>query len=199
MVYSYGDYIPVVDPSSFIHPQACVTGDVIIGRNVYVGPGAALRGDWGRIVVGDGCNIQENCTIHMFPGLTVELMEGAHVGHGAVIHGATLGRNCLIGMNAVVMDHVVIGEGSIVGALSLVKEGTVVEPRSIMVGNPARRIREVTDEMLVWKSAGTRLYQSLPEAMRSEWRACEPLTRKEADRPPREMFYESWKSRPKGD
>ena len=198
MTYAFGDYIPVVDPSSFVHPQACVTGDVVIGRNVYIGPGAALRGDWGRIVIHDGCNVQENCTIHMFPGLTVELMEGAHVGHGAVIHGATLGRNCLIGMNAVVMDHAVVGEGSIVGALSLIKEGDVVEPRSLMVGNPARKIREVTDEMLAWKTAGTELYQSLPASMRAEWRPCEPLTSIEGDRPRMDKIYESWKSRLKG-
>jgi phenylacetic acid degradation protein len=198
MTYAFGDYIPVVDPSSFVHPQACVTGDVVIGRNVYIGPGAALRGDWGRIVIHDGCNVQENCTIHMFPGLTVELMEGAHVGHGAVIHGATLGRNCLIGMNAVVMDHAVVGEGSIVGALSLIKEGDVVEPRSLMVGNPARKIREVTDEMLAWKTAGTELYQSLPASMRAKWRPCEPLTSIEGDRPRMDKIYESWKSRLKG-
>ena len=198
MTYAFGDFIPVVDPSSFVHPQACVTGDVVIGKNVYIGPGAALRGDWGRIVIHDGCNVQENCTIHMFPGLTVELMEGAHVGHGAVIHGATLGRNCLVGMNAVVMDHAVIGEGSIVGALSLITEGTVVEPRSLMVGNPARRIREVTDEMLAWKTAGTELYQSLPSSMHRDWRACEPLPRIEGDRPQRDRLYETWKSRFKG-
>ena len=195
MTYAFGDCIPVVDPSAFVHPQACVTGDVVIGRNVYIGPGAALRGDWGRIVIHDGCNVQENCTIHMFPGLTVELMEGAHVGHGAVIHGATLGRNCLIGMNAVVMDHAVIGEGSIVGALSLITEGTVVEPRSLMVGNPARRIREVSDEMLAWKTAGTELYRALPGSMHTEWRPCDPLPRIEGERPSRERFYESWKSR----
>ena len=198
MIYAFGDFIPVVDPSSFVHPQACVTGDVVIGKNVYIGPGAALRGDWGRILIHDGCNVQENCTVHMFPGLTVELMEGAHVGHGAVIHGATLGRNCLIGMNAVVMDHAVIGEGSIVGALSLITEGMVVEPRSLMVGNPARRLREVTDEMLEWKTAGTELYRSLPAAIRKEWRACEPLTCIEGERPSRDRMYESWKSRPKG-
>ena len=198
MIYAFEDFIPVVHESAFVHPQAAVTGNVIIGRDVYVGPGAAIRGDWGGIVIEDGCNVQENCTLHMFPGLTVELMEGAHVGHGAVIHGATLGRNCLIGMNAVVMDHVVIGEGSIVGALSLVTEGTVVDPRSLLVGNPARRIREVTDEMLEWKTAGTELYRSLPDAMRKEWRACEPLPHTTGDRPSRDMLYESWKSRHKG-
>src|SRR5690606_7237120 len=108
MIYSFKGFISVVHPSSFVHPQAVVTGNVIIGKDVYVGPGAALRGDWGGIVVEDGCNIQENCTVHMFPGVTVHLKESAHIGHGAIIHGATIGRNVLIGMNAVVMDEVEI-------------------------------------------------------------------------------------------
>src|SRR5207244_9604503 len=99
--------------SSFVHPLAAVTGHVTIGKNVYIGPGAALRGDWGEIIIEDGCNVQENCTIHMFPGITVRLMEGAHIGHGAVIHGATIGRNCLVGMNSVIMDQVIIGDESI--------------------------------------------------------------------------------------
>src|SRR3954463_10278211 len=105
MIYSFNGYIPVVDESSFVHPLAAVTGNVIIGKNVYVGPGAAIRGDWGEIVIEDGCNIQENCTIHMFPGKNITLKEGAHIGHGAIIHGANIGRNCLIGMNAVIMDE----------------------------------------------------------------------------------------------
>src|SRR5688572_4368880 len=118
MIYSFKGFIPVVHPSSFIHPQAAVTGNVIIGKNVYVGPGAAIRGDWGGIVIEDGCNVQENCTIHMFPGIIVRLEKGAHIGHGAIIHGAKIGRNSLIGMNAVIMDEVEIGEECIIGALS---------------------------------------------------------------------------------
>ena len=159
MIYRFKNHIPVVHPSSFVHPQATVTGDVQIGRNVYIGPGAALRGDWGRIIIADGCNVQENCTIHMFPGLTVTLHEDAHIGHGAVIHGATIGRNCLIGMNAVIMDHVVLGEECIVGALSFIRNDEVFEARSLIVGNPAKKIREVSDEMIRWKSEGTALYQ----------------------------------------
>src|ERR1700761_4367962 len=141
MIYSFKGIRPVVDNSAFVHPQAVVTGDVIIGKNVYIGPGAAIRGDWGRIVIGDGCNVQESCTIHMFPGVTVLLKEGAHIGHGAIVHGAVIGRNSLIGMNSVIMDDVEIGDECIIGALSLVKTGEKVAPRSLLVGNPAKMIK----------------------------------------------------------
>jgi phenylacetic acid degradation protein/carnitine operon protein CaiE len=193
MFYSFKGFRPVVDPSAFVHPQAAVTGNVIIGRDVYVGPGAALRGDWGGIVIEDGCNVQENCTIHMFPGLTVYLRKGAHIGHGAVIHGAEIGPNCLVGMNAVVMDHVVLGEGCIVGALSFVKEGEEVPPRSLIAGQPARFIREVTDDMLDWKTRGTALYQALPAEMHGHWAPCEPLGSPEPNRPSQEILYRTWK------
>jgi phenylacetic acid degradation protein len=141
MIYKFKGFIPVVHESSFVHPQAAVTGNVIIGKHCYIGPGAALRGDWGGIVLEDGCNVQENCTIHMFPGVTVLLKEGAHIGHGAVIHGATIGRNCLVGMNSVIMDNVVLGDECIVGALSFVKEGEMFEPRSLIVGNSINHCR----------------------------------------------------------
>jgi len=117
MIYEFNGYIPVIDETAFVHPHATVTGNVIIGKNVYIGPGAAIRGDWGEIIIEDNCNVQENCTIHMFPGVTVRLKEMAHIGHGAIIHGATIGRNVMIGMNAVVMDNVEVGDESIVGAL----------------------------------------------------------------------------------
>ena len=162
MIYRFGDHIPVVHPSSFIHSLAAVTGKVIIGKNVYVGPGAAIRGDWGGIIIEDGCNVQENCTIHMFPGITVFLREGAHIGHGAIIHGAVIGKNCLIGMNAVVMDEVELGEECIIGALTFIKAGEKIPPRSLVAGNPGKIIKEVSDEMIQWKSAGTALYQKLP-------------------------------------
>src|SRR5687768_12116701 len=142
--YEFNGIKPVVHPSSFIHPQAAVTGNVIIGRQVYIGPGAALRGDWGRIVIEDGCNVQESCTIHMFPGITVLLRESAHIGHGAIIHGATIGRNCLVGMNAVIMDNVELGDESIVGALTLIKEGEKIPPRSVVVGNPSKIVKQVS-------------------------------------------------------
>ena len=156
-VYAFEEFVPVVHESAFVHPQAAVTGNVTIGRDVYVGPGAAIRGDWGGVLVEDGCNVQENCTVHMFPGVTVVLEEGAHVGHGAVVHGARLGRNCLIGMNAVVMDRATVGAGSIVGALAFVPADMQVPERSLVVGNPARVVKPVGDEMLAWKTEGTRL------------------------------------------
>src|SRR6478672_3486344 len=162
MIYKFNGFIPVADESSFIHPQAAVTGQVIIGKNVYVGPGAAIRGDWGKIIIEDGCNIQENCTIHMFPGVTVVLKESAHIGHGAIIHGARIGRNCLVGMNAVIMDNVVLGEECIVGALSFIKADSIFERRSLIVGYPAKKIKDVSDEMIGWKTDGTKLYQQLP-------------------------------------
>lgn len=183
----------MVHPSSFVHPQAAVTGNVIIGKNVYVGPGAAIRGDWGGIIIEDGCNVQENCTIHMFPGVTVLLKEGAHIGHGAIIHGATIGRNCLVGMNAVIMDNVIVGDECIIGALSFIKAGEQVPPGSVMVGNPAKVIKLVSDEMLAWKTKGTQLYQMLPGEMQANWDACEPLQEIDARRPVQETLYKTWK------
>jgi phenylacetic acid degradation protein len=175
MIYSFKGIIPVVHETAFVHPQACVTGNVIIGRHCYIGPGAALRGDWGQVILEDGCNVQENCTVHMFPGVTVLLKQGAHIGHGAVIHGATIGKNCLVGMNAVVMDNAVLGDECIVGALSFIKADEIFESRSLIVGNPAKKIKEVSDEMLHWKTAGTQLYQQLPAEMSEGWALCEPL------------------------
>ena len=138
MIYAFEGFVPVVHESAFVHPQAAVTGNVIIGRDVYVGPGAAIRGDWGGIVIEDGCNVQENCTLHMFPGVTMVLEAGAHIGHGAVVHGARIGANALVGMNAVIMDEAVIGAESVVGALTFVPAKMIVPPRSVVVGNPAR-------------------------------------------------------------
>ena len=174
MLYEFKGHRPEVDASTFVHPQAAVTGNVRIGKNVYIGPGAAIRGDWGRILIEDGCNVQENCTIHMFPGVTVWLKEGAHIGHGAIIHGAVVGRNCLIGMNSVIMDNVEIGDESIVGALSFIKAGEKIPPRSMVVGNPSKIIKTVSDEMIQWKTEGTALYQALPAEMQQHWRICEP-------------------------
>jgi carbonic anhydrase/acetyltransferase-like protein (isoleucine patch superfamily) len=175
MIYSFKGRRPVVDVTSFVHPQAAVTGDVIIGKHCYIGPGAAIRGDWGQIVIEDGCNVQENCTIHMFPGVKVLLQAGAHIGHGAIIHGAAIGRNTLIGMNSVILDNAEIGDECIIGALSLVKAGEKVAARSLMAGNPAKLIRQVSDEMMHWKTEGTQLYQALPKDMMEGWEPCEPL------------------------
>lgn len=193
MIYRFGPWVPVVHETAFVHPQAAVTGNVVIGRDVYVGPGAALRGDWGAIEVADGCNIQENCTVHSFPGVTVVLEESAHVGHGAVIHGARIGRNALIGMNAVVMDDAVVGAGCIVGALTFVPPGMVIPERKVVVGAPARIVRDVSDEMLDWKTEGTRLYQRLAATMRADWEPCEPLRERPADRQPQPVTYRTWK------
>lgn len=175
MICQFKEHIPVIHETAFIHPQAVVTGNVIIGKHVYVGPGAAIRGDWGQIIIEDGCNVQENCTIHMFPGVTVYLKESAHIGHGAIIHGATIGRNCLVGMNSVIMDRVVLGDECIVGALSMIKADEQFEARSLIVGNPAKKIKEVSDEMIAWKTKGTELYQQLPAEMHAHWKICEPL------------------------
>jgi carbonic anhydrase/acetyltransferase-like protein (isoleucine patch superfamily) len=193
MIYQFNEIIPVVHPSSFVHPLAAVTGNVIIGKNVYIGPGAAIRGDWGQIIIEDGCNVQENCTIHMFPGVTVWLKEDAHVGHGAIIHGATIGKNCLIGMNAVIMDNVMLGDECIVGALSFIKADEVFENRSLIVGNPAKKIKEVSDEMIKWKSEGTLLYQQLPANMHQHWKTCEPLTELPSERTVSYPEYKPWK------
>lgn len=200
MIYAFKGFIPVVHPSAFVHPLAAVTGNVIIGRDVYIGPGAAIRGDWGSIVIGDGCNVQENCVIHMFPGITVEIQESAHIGHGAIIHGAQIGRDVLIGMQSVIMDHVVIGHGSIIGAMTFVREGEFIPPRSLVVGNPGRVIREVSDEMLAWKSQGTRLYQALPAECHASLQPCLPLQEVPADRPSQEALYATWhRIKDKGD
>lgn len=191
--YQFNGIRPVVHPSSFVHPQAAVTGNVIIGRNVYIGPGAALRGDWGQIIIEDGCNVQENCTLHMFPGVTVWLQEGAHIGHGAIIHGATIGRNCLVGMNAVIMDEVVIEEECIVGALAFIKQGENIPRRSLVAGNPARIIKAVSDEMMDWKTKGTRLYQQLPKWCFDSLQPCEPLHEKQPQEPLIKAHYQPLK------
>jgi len=192
MFYEYKGIKPVVHESAYVHPQAVVTGDVIIGKKVYIGPGAAIRGDFGKIIIEDGCNVQENCTIHMFPGVTVTLKENAHIGHGAIIHGATIGRNCLVGMNAVIMDDVQLGDECIVGALSFVKAKEVIPARSLVAGNPAKIIREVSDEMIGWKSEGTGVYQQLAIDCHTEMIACEPLREMSADRKEIEMNYKTW-------
>ncbi len=193
-VYSFNGFIPVIKKSSFIHPKASVTGNVIIGENVYIGPGAAIRGDWGQIIIEDGCNVQENCTIHMFPGTTVLLKEGVHIGHGAIIHGGTIGKNCLIGMNSVIMDDVEMGDECIIGALSFVPANTSLPKRSLAVGNPAKVIKTVSDEMISWKTKGTSLYQALPDECQATLKECDPLREIEENRPSQESMYTTWES-----
>lgn len=198
MFYEFKGFKPVVHESAFVHPQAAVTGNVTIGKDVYVGPGAAIRGDWGGIIIEDGCNVQENCTIHMFPGVTVRLKEAAHIGHGAIIHGATIGRNVLVGMNAVVMDNAEIGDECIIGALAFIKADEKIPPRSLVVGNPAKIIKQVSDAMIAWKTKGTQLYQQLPRECYQSLRACEPLREVPDERPEQEVLYQTWKDMQKG-
>ena len=194
MIYEFKGFTPVVHPSAFVHPQAAVTGNVTIGKDVYIGPGAAIRGDWGGIVIEDGCNVQENCTVHMFPGITVTLQEGAHIGHGAVIHGAQIGRNVLVGMNSVIMDDAIIEQECIIGALSFVKAKEHFKARSLIVGNPARVIKEVSDDMIAWKTKGTALYQKLPSELHATLKETTPLTKPPVYSPKQESLYDTWEA-----
>jgi phenylacetic acid degradation protein len=197
MIYEFEGMVPVVHETAFVHPQAVVTGNVTIGRDVYVGPGAAIRGDWGAIEIEDGCNVQEGCTVHMFPGVTVVLEAGAHVGHGAIVHGARIGRNALVGMNAVVMDDADVGAECIVGALCFVPAEMKIPPRKVVVGNPAKIVKDVSDEMIAWKTEGTKLYQALPRQLHETLREVEPLRERAADdaarRTQHAAKYRTWK------
>jgi len=192
-IFEFNGYVPVVHESAFVHPNATVTGNVIIGKDVYIGPGAAIRGDWGQIIISDGCNVQENCTIHMFPGVTVVLEENAHIGHGAIVHGARVGRDTLVGMNAVLMDRVVIGAECVIGSLAFVAADTVIPDRSVVVGSPAKVVKQVSDQMLDWKKEGTRLYQKLPSDCFATLRPCEPLREVPADREVQDSSYKTWR------
>lgn len=182
-IYALRGMTPVVHPAAFVHPTAVLIGDVIVGPRVYVGPGASLRGDFGRLVMEEGSNLQDNCVMHGFPDRDTVLEVDAHIGHGAVIHGARIGRNALIGMNAVIMDYAEVGEDAIVAAMALVKAQDVVPPRAVYAGVPARQVREVTEGELAWKAQGTRDYQALAQACLESHVAVEPLTEVEADRP----------------
>ena len=197
MIYEFNGYKPVIKESAFIHPQATVTGNVIIGGKVYIGPGAAIRGDWGEIIIKDGCNVQENCTIHVFPGKSVLLKEGAHIGHGAVIHGGNIGRNTLIGMNSVVMDDAEVGDECIVGALCFIKGEMKIPNRKLVVGSPAMIKGDISDEMIAWKYGGTKIYQQLPDECYNTLRECEPLREIPADRPPQKTNFKPWKEKKK--
>lgn len=174
---------PVVDPSAFVHPSAVLIGDVIIGPRCYVGPAASLRGDYGRIILEEGANVQDTCVMHGFPGTDTVVEVNGHVGHGAVLHGAIVKRNAMVGMNAVVMDEAVIGESAIVAACAFVKAGMVIAPRSLAAGVPAKVLRPLTDEEIAWKESGTRTYHELAVRSLSTMREVAPLTTVEADRP----------------
>ena len=194
MIFEFDGFKPVIHESSFIHPQANVTGNVIIGKNVYVGPGAVIRGDWGKIIIEDGCNVQENCVIHMFPGTTVLIKKNAHLGHSCIIHGGEIGENSLIGMNAVIMDNAVIGKESIIGALAMVPSKMNIPSRKIALGNPAKIIKDVSDDMIKWKTKGTKLYQQLPKDCKKTLFECEPLRKVEKDRPTQEKKFKTWEN-----
>jgi len=180
--YSIDGIVPVVDPSAYVHPSAVLIGDVIVGPGCYVGPCASLRGDFGRVLLGAGCNVQDTCVMHAFPGMDVEIEVDGHIGHGAVLHGCRIGRNALVGMNAVVMDGAVIGDASIVAACSFVKSRFECPPRSLVVGSPAQVRRRLEDDEIAWKSQGTAEYQQLARRSLQSLRAVAPLTEVEPDR-----------------
>ncbi|MCB0478711.1 MAG: transferase hexapeptide repeat family protein [Crocinitomicaceae bacterium] len=192
MIYEFNGFKPVIKESTYVHPQANVTGNVIIGENCYIGPHCTIRGDFGQIIIEDGCNVQESCTVHMFPGTTVYLRKNAHIGHGAIVHGGEIGENCLIGMNAVIMDNTKIGKESIIGALCFVPAKMEIPERSLVVGNPAKIIKEVTDEMIKWKTEGTKIYQNLAKECHETLRPCEPLREIESNRPEQKSDYLTW-------
>lgn len=181
-VYSIDGVTPVVDPTAFVHPSAVLIGDVIVGPGVYVGPCASLRGDFGRLVIREGANIQDCCIVHGFPDVDTDIGRNAHIGHGAIIHGAVIGDYALIGMNAVINDYAEVGETAIVAALAFVKAQDKIPPRSLAVGIPARVLRKLTKVELDWKAEGTRLYQNLTQRSLKTMRVCAPLTKESAKR-----------------
>jgi len=193
MIFKFGKHRPVIHKSSYVYKTASVIGNVTIGKNVYIGPGAAIRGDWGEIIIEDGCNVQENCVIHMFPGVTVLLKESAHIGHGAIIHGAVIGKNSLIGMNAVIMDNAIVGDECIVGALSFIPAEMKIPKRKIVVGNPAKIIKDVSNGMLEWKSKGTMLYQRQPKQLQETLEECMPLRNSPKRKSIQAVNYKTWK------
>lgn len=174
---------PVVDPTAYVHPTAVLIGDVIVGPRCYVGPVASLRGDFGRIVLQEGSNVQDTCVMHGFPGTDTVIEVDGHIGHGAVLHGCVVKRNAMVGMNAVVMDEAVVGESAIVAACAFVKAAMVIPPRHLAAGVPAKLLRELTDEEIAWKRSGTRTYQQLALRSTATLRQVAPLASVEPDRP----------------
>lgn len=181
-VYSINGVTPVVDPTAFVHPSAVLIGDVIVGAGCYVGPTASLRGDFGRIELRSGSNVQDSCIMHAYPGSDAVVEEEGHIGHGAILHGCIVKRNALVGMNAVVNDNAVIGESAIVAALAFVKAEMIVPPRTLVAGIPARVLRTLTDEELAWKIEGTSSYLELTRRSLTTMRATKPLPTPEPDR-----------------
>ncbi len=181
-VYAYDGIVPVIDPNAYVHPEAILIGDVIVGPNCYIGPGAVLRGDFGRIVVEKGANIQETCVVHTFPGREVVVEALGHIGHGAVLHGCRVGRNAMVGMNAVVMDGVVIGENAIVGAMSFIKTEMQIPANSLVVGSPAKIVRTLSQDEIAWKREGTGVYNRLAAEAGTKLQPATALSAPESDR-----------------
>ena len=181
-VYSIEGVTPVVHPDSYVHPSAVIIGDVVIGPDCYIGPNACLRGDFGRILIERGVNVQDCCVVHGFPERDTVVEENGHIGHGAVLHCCRIGRNALVGMNAVVMDKAEVGEASIVAAMAFVKAGTQVPPRSLVAGIPARVMRVLTEQEMAWKTEGTLLYQDLARRSLATMTETEALTEVEPGR-----------------
>lgn len=181
-IYSYDGVIPVIHASAFVHPSAVVIGDVIIGPGVYVAPCASLRGDLGRIVIGEGSNIQDTVVVHGFPGTDTTIETNGHIGHGAIVHACTLKQNVLIGMNAVVMDMAIVGESAIIAASAFVPAQMEIPPRTLAVGVPAKVVRSLTEEEMAWKINGTAVYQDLARRSRVSMVPCTPLAEPEQDR-----------------
>lgn len=181
-VYAIDGVVPVVDPTAYVHPSAVLIGDVVVGPNCYVGPCASLRGDFGRLLLERGANIQDTCVMHGFPGTDTVIEEDGHIGHGAVLHGCRIGRNALVGMNAVVMDNAVIGESAIVAASTFVKAGAVIPPRVLVAGVPGKVLRPLSDEEVEWKGQGTASYQDLTRRCLATMTLTDPLTAMEPDR-----------------
>ncbi|MGY8817813.1 MAG: phenylacetic acid degradation protein PaaY [Pseudomonadales bacterium] len=181
--YSLDGVRPVVHPTAYVHPTAVLIGDVIIGAGCYVGPLASLRGDFGRIVMEEGSNIQDTCVMHGFPDTDTIIGRNGHVGHGAVLHGCRIGEGVLVGMNAVVMDYAEIGARSFVAATAFVRARFICGEQSLLVGSPAEVKRLLTDDEIAWKQAGTEEYQLLAQRSALGLVACEPLSAVEAERP----------------
>lgn len=180
--YQFEGFVPVVDPTAFVHPTASLIGDVIVGPGCYVAPGASLRGDFARIVLAQGCNVQDNCVLHTFPGQPLVLERDSHVGHGATLHSCTVRHGALIGIQAIVMDEAIIGAEAFVGAGSFVKTRFEVPARVLVTGIPARVARALSEEEIAWKAKGTRLYQQLAARSLATLRECVPLAAPEPGR-----------------
>lgn len=182
-IYKLEGVIPVVHPDAYVHPTAVLIGDVHISKNCYVGPNASLRGDFGRIILKEGANIQDNCVMHGFPNSDTVIDINGHVGHCAILHGCYIGKDALVGMNSVILDDALIADRCFVGANSLIKAGFTCKPQHLIIGSPGKVIRELTDKELQWKLKGTLAYQNLTQRCLKNLELCEPLTEIDSDRP----------------